>query len=591
MESPFKFDVTFENGSYKIKNGRDLCLAFKFIEDEDDDDGTVLYISKIVKCGDGKYTREVIKMIETMAKTIPDPPWSLVKYIKLEDGSSINVCAGQNSSGMNIDLRYLKILTTGESWYNSFGYKSLDHDANVAHNAGIINQPMDWLLSELVVQEYIDQKYINKFKARFPELNTADLTVKEYVTAMTKAVPRSGTRTCTKEQEKRASLLFNLVYYIGMSEMLEYDFRLQKKVERGPSPKASPRASPKASPKASPRTSPKASPRTSPKVLPSDDAPLVICEHLKHPMGYYGCFRCMDSELLQKLSSMFDKNNVDVFSVVVLKGATYKGPEATKPNSKQFFTFLHENNICFKIFFTPTDFMKEYINVKILKTIPSEQAVEVGEQAIAGEQSNFLQKFTTYYEHQYETDAGAQKSFAFVLEFKDNVQILKEGRSGDIERIYTKRIYIILNKFCNNKITKEQKTSKQFHDEILGALEILNSHGYGHDDAHLGNVVDCGELSEPRYKLIDFGDMIRTEQYYKNAHSDKFFFEFRIKELSKSGGTKRSAKRSTNRIRSAKRSAKRKRSRSRSAKRSTNRSRSAKRSTNRSAKRSRSAKR
>ena len=235
MGEPFKFDVTFENGSYKIKNGRDLCLEFEFIEDEDDG-GTVLYISKIFKCGDGKYNaREMIKLIEDMAKSMPVPPWSRVKYIKLEDGSSINVCAGQNSSGMNIDLRYLKILTTGESWYNSFGYKSANHDANVAHNAVIINKPMDKLLSELVVQEYIDQKYINKFKARFPELNTADLTVKEYVTAMTKAVPRSGTRSCTKEQEKRASLLFNLVYYIGRSEMLEYDFRLQKMVERDPS--------------------------------------------------------------------------------------------------------------------------------------------------------------------------------------------------------------------------------------------------------------------------------------------------------------------------------------------------------------------
>jgi hypothetical protein len=252
MGEPFKFDVTFENGSYKIKNGRDLCLQFEFIEDEDDG-GIVLYISKIFKCGDGKYTREVIKLIEDMAKSIPVPPWSRVKYIKLEDGSSINVCAGQNSSGMNIDLRYLKILTTGESWYNSFGYKSLNHDANVAHNAVIINKPMHLLLSELVDQQYFDQAYIQKFKARFPELST-DWTVKEYVTAMSKEVPRSGTRTCTKEQEKRARLLFNLVRCIGMSEMLEYDFRLQKKVKRGPTPRASPSASPSASPKASPRT-------------------------------------------------------------------------------------------------------------------------------------------------------------------------------------------------------------------------------------------------------------------------------------------------------------------------------------------------
>jgi len=241
MSEPFKFDVTFENGSFKIKNGRDLCLEFEFIED---DDGTVLYISKVFKCGDGKYTREVIKLIEDMAKSIPVPPWSRVKYIKLEDGSSINVCPGQNSSGMNIDLRYLKILTTGESWYNSFGYKSLNHDANVAHNAVIINKPMHQLLSEL-----FDPEYIKKFKARFPELNT-DLTVNEYVTAMTKEVPRSGTRSCTKEQEKRARLLYNLVHSIGRNHMLEYDFRLQKKVKRGPTPRASPSASPRASPNA-----------------------------------------------------------------------------------------------------------------------------------------------------------------------------------------------------------------------------------------------------------------------------------------------------------------------------------------------------
>ena len=218
MGEPFKFDVTFENGSYKIKNGRDLCLEFEFIEDEDDG-GTVLYISKIFKCGDSMpLTRELIKVIEKLAESNPR-----VKYIKLEDGSSIHVCT------VDIDLRYLKILTTGESWYNSFGYKSVNHDANVAHNAVIINKPMDELLPELY-----DQEYIEEFKSLFPELST-ELTVKEYVTAMTKEVPKSGTRSCTEEQENKAELLFNLVHSIGRSEMLEYDFRLQKMVERGAS--------------------------------------------------------------------------------------------------------------------------------------------------------------------------------------------------------------------------------------------------------------------------------------------------------------------------------------------------------------------
>jgi hypothetical protein len=160
----------------------------------------------------------LLKLIDKLAESIPR-----VKYIELQDGSSIHVCT------VDIDLRYLKILTTGESWYNSFGYKSVNHDANVAHNAVIINKPMHWLLSEL-----FDQEYIEKFKTRFPELNT-DLTVKEYVTAMSKEVPRSGTRTCTKEQEKRARLLFNLFHSIRKNEMLEYDFTLQKMVERGAS--------------------------------------------------------------------------------------------------------------------------------------------------------------------------------------------------------------------------------------------------------------------------------------------------------------------------------------------------------------------
>ena len=223
MGEPFKFDVTFENGSYKIKNGRDLCLEFEFIEDEDDG-GTVLHISKIFKCSDNMpLTRKVINLIEEMAKSIPAPPWSRIKYIKLEDGSSIHVCT------VDIDLRYLKILTTGESWYNSFGYKSVNHDANVEHNAVIINKPMDELLPELY-----DQEYIEEFKSLFPELST-ELTVNEYVTAMTKEVPKSGTRSCTEEQENKAELLFNLVHSIGRSGILEYDFRLQKIVERDPS--------------------------------------------------------------------------------------------------------------------------------------------------------------------------------------------------------------------------------------------------------------------------------------------------------------------------------------------------------------------
>ncbi len=100
-----------------------------------------------------------------------------------------------------------------------------------------------------------------------------------------------------------------------------------------------------------------------------------------------------------------------------------------------------------------------------------------------------------------------------MLEFTGSVKILHTGdRQQEITRV-TKRIYIILNKFCNNNLTREQKLSKKFNDEILDAINILNSHGYDHGDTHLGNVVDCGESSDPRYKLIDFGLMDRISTF------------------------------------------------------------------------------
>ena len=266
--------------------------------------------------------------------------------------------------------------------------------------------------------------------------------------------------------------------------------------------------------------------------------PLVICDHNVNPTGLNGCFRCIDKELLERLLFMASKNNVKVFPAPVIPIdmkksekeineylGIYNGDEETKLDSEIFFKFLHEKNICFKIFFTSPAFITEYENIKILKTIPSVEAF-VGEQAVVEveEQSNFLQKFTTYYEYEYQTTDGSQQSsFAFMLEFTDNVEIHNLD-----DKIPTKKIYIVLNKFCNNNLTSEQKLSKKFKDEILHALEILNSHGYIHADAHLGNVVDCGEDSNPQYKLIDFGNMKKTT---KDTISDIGIFLSKVYDI------------------------------------------------------------
>ena len=218
MASPF-ISTQNKNGSVTITNGGKECLVYSI-----DELTSNIYISKISKCSDGKpLTREAIKMVEDFAKSDPD-----IRFIYLDDESSINVCT------VPLQLRYLKILTTGQSWYNSIGYKSFEHDADVAHNARIINTPMHLLLSLLSKLSYTEvfpglpPTSVN-LQTFFPGLSQ-EMTVKEYVTEMSNQLPRSGTITCPKEQVDKAKLLYNLIDAIR--GMLRYNESLRKMINK-----------------------------------------------------------------------------------------------------------------------------------------------------------------------------------------------------------------------------------------------------------------------------------------------------------------------------------------------------------------------
>jgi hypothetical protein len=241
---------------------------------------------------------------------------------------------------------------------------------------------------------------------------------------------------------------------------------------------------------------------------------LVFCSHDKNPTGVYGCFRCIDDELLQKLLLMVSNKKVKVYTVDEVDDSHRVVAMITKMmeiNAEFFFNFLHAQKICFKVFFERPSFIDEYRNIKILKTIPSVMREDIRESKLVEPireksvepQENFLQKYSTYYEYTHEGING----FAFVFEFTDGVTIASYNSSTRRDKVY-----VILNKLCkdNDKISTEQKLSPKFHDDIHEALMILASHGFCHKDTHLNNIVDCGEDSKPRYKLIDFGLMDRT---------------------------------------------------------------------------------
>ena len=63
------------------------------------------------------------------------------------------------------------------------------------------------------------------------------------------------------------------------------------------------------------------SPRSPPPLLPATlpvAEPLFICDYEHHPTGKFGCFRCIDDVLLQRLLLMVDENKVKVFSAPVI---------------------------------------------------------------------------------------------------------------------------------------------------------------------------------------------------------------------------------------------------------------------------------
>jgi hypothetical protein len=216
MASRFKVHNR-SDGSIEIINGDRVCLVYNIVNDTLNQRNWI-HISSIRKCSDSEsLTRKAIKMVEHSAISNKDG----IKSIHLEDDSTINVC------GVPLPLHYLKILTTGQSWYNSIGYKSSEHDADVAHNEEVINKPMNQLLSELSYKGGFPglPLTLDNLQSFFPGLSL-EMKVKDYVTAMSNQLPRSGTTNCTVEQVKKARLLYNLIDAIR--GRLNYNIRLHK---------------------------------------------------------------------------------------------------------------------------------------------------------------------------------------------------------------------------------------------------------------------------------------------------------------------------------------------------------------------------
>jgi hypothetical protein len=124
-EETFNVDI-IENDSNiqffgKDKNNK-ICINLTIDLDE-----KKIYINELERCNAGKGPL-LLDKVDELARMIQG-----ITSIELEDKSILPIC------GVNINLAILKILTKGESWYNSKGYYGASRE-NEKHNRQIINQ-------------------------------------------------------------------------------------------------------------------------------------------------------------------------------------------------------------------------------------------------------------------------------------------------------------------------------------------------------------------------------------------------------------------------------------------------------------------
>jgi hypothetical protein len=114
----------------------DICGLFVIYPDH-------IHIKVLHKCGT-TTGNNLLEKFDLLAQQIPN-----MTYIKLDDESNIKLC------GHPIQLYTLKILTTGESWYNKYGYVSDDMKYEIPNNKKIINMPYE---------EFRDMIYAERLK-------------------------------------------------------------------------------------------------------------------------------------------------------------------------------------------------------------------------------------------------------------------------------------------------------------------------------------------------------------------------------------------------------------------------------------------
>jgi len=154
-----------------IKNNEDLdlikynpedkpCLSFRLI---DGTQGVTIFINEITKCAPIKnYGNFILNSIKQFAKNngyysvLISSDGSVLPFTFIVDGEEKEI---------NIELAYLTILSTGQSWYNKMGFYTQINREQIQENKYKISQTIGSIDDNIKIIDLIDSK-LKRYKGR-----------------------------------------------------------------------------------------------------------------------------------------------------------------------------------------------------------------------------------------------------------------------------------------------------------------------------------------------------------------------------------------------------------------------------------------
>lgn len=203
--TPDKFEIEQRGTLFIIYTlNKEQCVNIRIANE-------TIGINSLDKCG--VRGEETLQKIEELAIKMPN-----VTRIVLFDGSRINKC------GTDLDLAKLKILTKGESWYNSKGYVTSEYNEEKDNNKKIIESEFKNFIDEL------NPSIKERCAHLFPDIDMK-LSVKKYFNNILERINRDD---CSTTNSDRIKLLDEILTLIGDNKILQYTpGMLRKRINKG----------------------------------------------------------------------------------------------------------------------------------------------------------------------------------------------------------------------------------------------------------------------------------------------------------------------------------------------------------------------